>query len=528
MSGGGGGWSARQQNKAHKQRYFVVTGRAYPDVLRGANPTSVLASEPRDRQRFYHDRAMVLSDANLDQFNGTQGAPIWEEHGARGKHQVGYVHHSWITEDGGRRGLKIIARIPLGPDHPHGERVAQMVRAGHYKGFSVGYSADLVRCGKTLSVNSKSFREISLVREPFFDDCTLAWSVEAAKKQAITNPDHLSAGTFFAAIEASGEDDEMSDPQQQQQQAPSVDAGELLKQADSLKEQAAQSSEAERERARQLTELQQKMAEKDRELEAFRARDQKERAEYAASQRPVFEQFIAGLEASMGGKDKLDPQTRRSYEETFCNPDFKHHARAFQAQHEHRVALEASKQAAEERLAAVTREKEELQSAVTKTTAVLNHSRHTFAQTLSGSEEQERQNPGFGERKADVVASKELHLNGMMSVQTPSLAELPFLKHYGYGTDAEVNASASGGNGSDELRPMPTHVPKPRVHANLYNSQQECNLPSSARFAHPGLFAWMVQAYKEAPPNLHEFARMVPDKFELEKKYEAEAMVGMM
>jgi hypothetical protein len=505
------------------QRYFVVTGRAYPNVLKGKNPTDVVEADLQDRQQLYHDKSMMLSDANLDEFNGTQGAPIWEEHGQYGKHQVGYVHHSWVTEKekGGARGLKIIARIPLGDEHPHGERVARLIKEGHYTGFSVGYEASLVQDKRATRVGSKSFREISLVREPFFDNCQLSWGVEAAAKRATANPDYKSSGAFYASIEASGE--EMAEQQQQptQQTSPppavpesrSVGAEELLAQADSLKERGADAEKA-------LAALKRENELLKARDEMYKAREAKERADYAAAQEPKFREFIEPLKASMGGA--MTESMEQAYRETFCNPDFKEHARGFIAQHEQRVALMASKLAAEEKLAAVMREKEELQSAVTKTAAVINSSRSSFAHTLRGAEDDDDSN----KRKVDVGASKELHLSGMMEIPNPSLAELPFLKQHGFGTSAQVTASTADGTG-EFRRAMPRTIERPREHRNLFTDDGELALPNSARYQHPAMFAWMVQAYKNGPDDFSDMARMRPDKSFIERRYEAEAAAGL-
>ena len=130
-----------------------------------------------DRQRFYNDPAIKLSDENLDEFNGTEGAPVCVEHDT--KDVVGVVHHTWIG-DGDNRALKMIGKIDK--HSQRGKQIISDIKAGKLKGLSVGYGADLVtnqQSGIT-ALNGKRFREISLVAEPFFENCNLSSYVEAS------------------------------------------------------------------------------------------------------------------------------------------------------------------------------------------------------------------------------------------------------------------------------------------------------------------------------------------------------------
>lgn len=139
MRGGGGAkWSERGRRKDGKPGYFLVTGRAYPKVIKGANPTKRLQSDPNgERKAFYNDPAAKLSEADLDDFNGTEGMPLCVEHNT--KDAVGDVRLGWLNEGD----LKIMARIPM-----EGKRNLQLVeeiKAGKWKGFSVGYVAQMSR-----------------------------------------------------------------------------------------------------------------------------------------------------------------------------------------------------------------------------------------------------------------------------------------------------------------------------------------------------------------------------------------------
>ena len=178
-------WSGRNTTGAGAKGYAIIKGKAYPDVLRGANPTRVVKAphlphvSAAAREAFYHDPAVKLSDADLDDINGAEGAPLCVEHN-RGD-VVGKVHHAWLDEaDGSGRCLKITGRIPL--DTERGRRIVADIRCGKYKGFSVGYSADLKAGGGGAGLlRSKAFNEISLVAEPFFDGCDLTVGVVASK-----------------------------------------------------------------------------------------------------------------------------------------------------------------------------------------------------------------------------------------------------------------------------------------------------------------------------------------------------------
>jgi hypothetical protein len=172
-------WSVRTVNDKSGS-YAIVKGRAYPEVLAGANPTRNIKADIGNREEFYRDPAVKLSDDDLDAIDGATGAPICYEHNK--SDVVGAVHHSWIDAQDGRC-LKVIARIPLKDEHgraiARGERIVEEIRAGKITGFSVGYSNG-IGAGKTLK--DKAFHEISLVSEPFFEGCNLTVGVVASNE----------------------------------------------------------------------------------------------------------------------------------------------------------------------------------------------------------------------------------------------------------------------------------------------------------------------------------------------------------
>ena len=168
-------WSVRTVN-TKKGSYAIITGKAYPQVKAGKNDTTTVTAPLRDRHAFYHDPAVQLSEADLDAIEGASGAPLCVEHNR--SDIVGHVHHSWVEERDGRC-LQIIGRIPM---NSRGQRIVNDIRAGKYRGFSVGYGTELQPNGQgQYELQGKEFREISLVEEPFFEGCNLTVGVMASR-----------------------------------------------------------------------------------------------------------------------------------------------------------------------------------------------------------------------------------------------------------------------------------------------------------------------------------------------------------
>lgn len=170
-------WSDhRQRNQDKRGTYAIVHGRAYPRVLKGKNPTNRITAPTRDREMLWRDPAVVLSDADMDGCAGGQGVDLCYEHDD--KDVVGVVQHTEVADD---ESLHLIARIPVkdkdGNNIPRGLEMVEEIRAGKVKGFSVRYDTKLGQGG---IVTEKRFKEISLVREPFFDGCDLTVGVVAS------------------------------------------------------------------------------------------------------------------------------------------------------------------------------------------------------------------------------------------------------------------------------------------------------------------------------------------------------------
>lgn len=483
-------WSSR--NQPSSGQFFVFAGRAYPKVWKGDNPTDTVRARVEDREAFYRDPAVVLSDANLDAFNGGEKTPLCLEHNS--KREVGYVHHSWIG-DGDHRALKIIGRIPLfdRSGHPINRDVVEDIKAGKYAGLSVGYGNSLAAQNNgTTKVRAKTFREISLVSEPFFDNCKLSSVRVTASKEGTKNPEYLATtdNDYFqlGEIQMSETTQENNKQQQQQHEADPVPAEELLRQADSLKAEAeakGKEAAATQEMVRQLqAELAKTKAINDR----FLLKDKAEREAYAAKSKDELESFLKYLEESGAN---LTDQKRKDYSETFLNPDLKDYKDDLMAGQRRTVELMASKRALEEESANKLKLEQEkarmLEATMAKTTQVLNHSRTAFAQAMSPKQVGEEDALDSNTRQVAVQAGR--HLSEIMCAE-PSAVELPWLQKLGYSNEVDVEASSRGFRTS---KSFPTHFKPAPEHKHLYDANGEPELSNSMRYRVPAWFAMLAR-----------------------------------
>jgi len=160
-------WS--DHNQPSSKTHLIISGRAYPKVHAGENPTNIVSTNSNDRQAWYWDDAVMLSDADLNKYNGGKGLPLCVEHNENDV--VGVVRYGFLG-DGDQRSLKIWAKIPT-DSSTHQQDVVEKIKSGYYKGLSVGYgvvpdNSDVEASRGTRKVASKRFKEISLVKEPFF------------------------------------------------------------------------------------------------------------------------------------------------------------------------------------------------------------------------------------------------------------------------------------------------------------------------------------------------------------------------
>lgn len=493
------------KNKSTKkgaEKWYVFAGRAYPRIVEGSNSTTRVTSDINDRTSFYNDPAVVLSDADLNRFNGAEGKPLCVEHDLNDK--VGYVHHSWIG-DGKKRALKIIGRVSL--ETERGREVVRDIKAGKLNGLSVGYGTDLVSNwdNKQTELMDKNFREISLVFAPFFDGCDLAEMGVTATK----NPNHNNfekKSHLLLRVDASRE---ILMEQNQPSAAPTptpVPASELLSEVDKMKSQ--------------LSEETQEMAKLKAELEELRAlKDQvvaKEKADaeaYEIAQTPKYEAYVAELAAS--GTVVTEAQ-KKGFRATFCNPKYKEGANHLWAHHTQQVELKASLKTLEERAKNAEEAQKKLEAAVNKTTQVLNHSRSEFAAALNPKDaaredEGRRKVPNGGVVGAEVDVNASGGLRRIMAPE-PSLEETEFMRMYGFSNSSGTGVTASSFQQGSRQRI--TSLPVAASHSLIQDEEGNLNNPSGARHgddSHQLLFSWM-----EKNPHMHgdlsDIVKMREDK----------------
>jgi len=492
-------WVSKNKSP-HVQKWYVFTGRAYPKVVQGSNSTTRITSNQNDRESFYNDPAVVLSEADLDRFKGTEGKPLCVEHNLND--QVGVIHHSWIG-DGAKRSLKIIGRVTL--ETPRGRQVVADIKAGKYRGLSVGYGTDLVSNAYTgvTELEAKNFREISLVADPFFDGCNLAeFGVTATK---ISNHNNESQNSrLILKVDASQEV-----LMEGQTQTP-VPATELLAEADKLKSQLTEETKAKESQAQEVAQMKAEL-EQLRQLKQRVADKEKAEAEaYKTSQMPKYEAYVAELAAS---KIQLTDAMKHDLMVTFCDPRMKDGARHLEAEYTQKVELRASLKEREERIKV-------LEATMSKTTQVLNHSRNEFAAAVGPKDTKEDDARKKVSISEGVAASSSYggDLSHIMNCE-PTLEETTYMQAYGFRADnSGVNASSFQYGGS---RPLVRSLPVAASHSNIFNEEGQLTNPESARFgdnAHKLMFSWMCNNRDLISGDLSDVVRMREDKNTLDRK----------
>jgi len=523
-------WTER--NKPKKRNYVLFNGIAYPKVLQGKNPTTEVQASENDREAFYNDPAVMLCDDDLAAFNGTEGAPICVEHD-RDAGSVGEVRHSWISSEKGR-GLRVWGRVytedEQGRPLERGKQIADRLKRGEFRGLSVGYGMDLVNNSRgTSNLTDKTFREISLCEEPFFESCRI--SVAASKEKVSKTRDYKSraqnsylpssetpqdgdsstsdSGKFFVPIEI------MASNQQQQQQTensgsadagtpatqpgsgagagdglgavPQADARELLKQADSLKEQAAAEQKARVALEEKLKAAEEALKAKDAENSYFKEQEAKRAAAYQAKHEPEYKEYVDAVneQRKAEGEPLLTEEEKKVYHAQFTNPQFELGRKDMWRMHQRTVGVAASLKAKEEalkaeqeRLKVVTEKNKQLNSSIGKATnAMVNaHKRDDIAKSLTPEQQQLARDEDSESRKtAEVNASggRRVPLEpGQIMHATPHANEKSFLAAYGFVKETGVNASDQYQPG---YKPVQSRTPmtlyEPRVPRVLYDEE---------------------------------------------------------
>ncbi len=495
--------------------YYIFAGTAYTKLMQGDNPTTRVTADMTDRQSYYNDPALKLSETDLKEFNGAEKYPLCIEHDP--DKVVGEVYHTWVNA-GNRKALKMMGRIDL--KTKLGKDAAASVDNGTFSGLSVGYGA---KFAEDWEVTGKSFREISLVHEPFFPDCKLApqFSITASK-QTIKNSGRINNDgfSFYIPISAMAE----------QQQPTAVTGNELMGETYKLKlENERMQNEMKLQQQRAQDELQKLKSERERDAteaakmkEAFEKMvsfQQQQDAVYAAEKMPIANAFIESVVAS---KIPISEEAKKAYIENFCRRECAETSRIMEAKWREEIELRASNDAKEKRLVdaeAKARKLEEelaaerskslnLSADMTQAKRLMNNNRSDFAKALSNTERAD------DEARTDKTA--ELNASalrpGQVLCRPPHPDELPFLQQHGYTSQANVNASLNNEDG--DLKPYRTSVPAPPTHRNLLHPvSKERILYASARFHEPGkaLFAWMCNMPYLRDGNLNSLVTMNKD-----------------
>ena len=506
-------WSVRTIN-TRKGQYAIVTGKAYPSVMQGQNPTRVIQSALNDREAFYRDPAVRLTTSDLDALDGAEGAPMCVEHDINDV--VGSVHHTFIDNDDPQKGWKIMARIPL---NDRGKKVVADIKAGKLNGFSVGYRNSIDYDGKTRTnrLDSKEFREISLVNEPFFDGCNLSVSVTASKtekgKNYGNNLSHLHSIPYFYTnfkklehiFVPFGEMSEVQDnntatPTQETPaptSEPSVPLREMesmVKQTDMLKEQLN-----EKQRALEAAEVAKSEAakaamssEERAELDALRAEKKAQLEAYKAANMPKAEEYMKWREEQDGSP--LTETEKKVYLAAFTNPQYKRDGERFERDMRRTVDLAASKKALEdERLKQEESQKNEMAKLLAekqKLTELIGQGsanmRATYAAMMS------QKNESLTEEPKTLVGVNASRANpGEILNAKPSEHEMGFLSEYNFTNQVNVNASKDD-PWAPEQRFFRQTLPSVPRHTQLVNEHGELNFPDSWRYTNETVMSWLV------------------------------------
>lgn len=139
--------------------YRVISGVAYPYLIAGKNKTDSITANVADRNAYYYDEAIRLSESDIINMKNLVGHPLCVEH--QENIDVGHITHSWTDAEGQ---LRFMARLNL--KEQAGRMADAAMRRGELKGISVGYSPDIDF--ETMKVRGKVFKEISLCKRGFF------------------------------------------------------------------------------------------------------------------------------------------------------------------------------------------------------------------------------------------------------------------------------------------------------------------------------------------------------------------------
>jgi len=509
--------------------YKRIWGIAYKNVLKGDNPTKHVTASQKDRDALYNDPAIRLSEGDLERFKSLKGKPICREHDR--SVVLGHIHGYDVDPVDGH--LRVMARIFT--DTEEGRQAAEQLERGELNGLSVGYTTSMYQ--GTTKVASKSFDELTLTEEPFFEGCQV--TVQASKKKNLASKEST-YNTEVLWINLSKENP-MSDstaptpaPERQAPQPTSEaqgpqhhvahkEASSLLKVADGLQEQVdVAKASADKERV-SAEEIRKQLEQQNRELEQLRAYKAADEAAYAKAKAAEAQETLKIHEEMRG--QTFPPDVQRAMIETMCskNPtDLQKteilcsQASAYLSQKNARIKAEEDNKALLEQLAKQKEENELVQERITasrQSVRGLYDVRSSDIQPARGDEAEGVQYEVNASRSGGDAFDSFFPNRGAQSdtvvvpQASPVELNLPFFKKTPAAT-VQVTASRNGAGAPVlTMRAAPVHDKVDHLHYSMRN----------ARNAH--WFSMMVSqadAMMAGPdavlrPDREDGARKVPD-----------------
>ena len=136
--------------------YRLIHGISYPHLYQGEQPIKLSANSTEDREEFYNDPAVRLTNGDCEYF---KGKPICLEHDE--SDIVGVISNAYKDSD---NHMRMDARIYI--DSERGKQIFAAIESGDLRGLSVGYGIPVNDNNETMG--NKHCKEISLCRVPFF------------------------------------------------------------------------------------------------------------------------------------------------------------------------------------------------------------------------------------------------------------------------------------------------------------------------------------------------------------------------
>jgi hypothetical protein len=260
-----------------------------------------------------------------------------------------------------------------------------------------------------------------------------------------------------------------------QQQQNSSQAQEFLAEMTKLKNELDLAKKRDAEYAKAMEQLAQ-----------FKERESKAAAEYAESQKPKLEQYVARLEASKGSK--VDVATLKGLETTFCVPQHKGLFQDLWAAHEASVNAEKKEREKDEIIKKLQQDIAERNKLVNEATKQMR-STSTFVPTSAAAEQERAKQEDDSMRKQ--VGAVAASAGGEIMCPEPSAAEFALLD--GYRQMASVNASRGGSAPGGGLRQSVTAAPD---HRNRYDQETGEQALYGMRDEFPHLFGYWVNDLK--------------------------------